>query len=125
MVKYQTFSLNDQMQESMFATDYDAFLHSLIRHWALLGLSTPSTITLGVAPSNRHGLVDDCSLLIVVAWLVIVVHSIIVAWSMIAVHSIVMAWLVIAVHSIRGSGGKNVIFKIGPNSTSECFNLFY
>ncbi len=25
----------------------------------------------------------------------------------------------------RGSGGKNVFFSNGPNSTSECFNLLY
>jgi hypothetical protein len=25
----------------------------------------------------------------------------------------------------RGSGGKNVLFSNGPNSTSECFNLLY
>ncbi len=27
--------------------------------------------------------------------------------------------------SVRGSGGKNVFFSNGPNSTSECFNLLY
>ena len=29
----------------------------------------------------------------------------------------------VLLHAGRGSGGKNVIFSNGPNSTFECFNL--
>jgi hypothetical protein len=36
--------------------------------------------------------------------------------------------IVVGVHmntQVRGSGGKNVIFLNGPNSTSECSKLLY
>ena len=37
--------------------------------------------------------------------------------------NVMFVMLPVNIPNIRGSGGKNLIFSNGPNSTFECFNL--